>query len=171
MARHVALLRGVSPMNLRMPDLKRAMEHAGFTDVRTLLSSGNVAFDTRAANGEAIARRAEAAMDAVLGRRFLTHVRTSAHLQALVASDPYAGVALPPGAKCIVAFLRRPPPPDLVLPIEHAGAVIVAHRGHEVLSYYVPGATGPAFMGLLERTYGKDITTRTLDTVRKCAAA
>lgn len=30
---------------------------------------------------------------------------------------------------------------------------------------------GPGFMGLLERTFGKAITTRTLDTVRKCALA
>jgi hypothetical protein len=30
---------------------------------------------------------------------------------------------------------------------------------------------GPVFMSLLERTFGTDITTRTLDTVRKCASA
>jgi len=40
-----------------------------------------------------------------------------------------------------------------------------------VLSAYVPSADGPAFMRLLERVFGADITTRTLDTVRKCAWA
>jgi hypothetical protein len=35
----------------------------------------------------------------------------------------------------------------------------------------VPNANGPVFMTLLERTFGKDITTRTLDTVQKCARA
>jgi uncharacterized protein (DUF1697 family) len=40
MAQYVAFLRGVSPMNLKMPDLKRCFESAGFTSVRTLLSSG-----------------------------------------------------------------------------------------------------------------------------------
>ena len=39
MPRYVALLRGVSPMNCSMPDLKRSL-----ADVKTLLSSGNVAF-------------------------------------------------------------------------------------------------------------------------------
>ena len=43
--RYAAFLRGVSPMNAKMPELKRAFEAAGFGDVKTLLSSGNVVFD------------------------------------------------------------------------------------------------------------------------------
>jgi hypothetical protein len=41
--------------------------------------------------------------------------------------------------------------------------------GGEVLTVYEPHPKGPAFMTLLERTFGKDITTRTLATVQKCA--
>ena len=44
MPRHVALLRGVSPVDAKMPELKRRFEAAGFSNVRTILSSGNVAF-------------------------------------------------------------------------------------------------------------------------------
>ena len=40
--RYVAFLRGVSPMNARMPELKACFEAAGFSGVRTLLSSGNM---------------------------------------------------------------------------------------------------------------------------------
>jgi hypothetical protein len=40
-----------------------------------------------------------------------------------------------------------------------------------VLSAYIPGPNGPTFMSLLERTFGKNITTRTLGTLRKCAWA
>jgi hypothetical protein len=35
----------------------------------------------------------------------------------------------------------------------------------------VPGDKGPVFMQLLEKTFGRDITTRTWDTVTKCAKA
>ena len=41
----------------------------------------------------------------------------------------------------------------------------------EIFSAYVPGPKGPVFMSLIERAFGRDITTRTLDTVRKCAFA
>jgi uncharacterized protein (DUF1697 family) len=54
MPRYVAFLRGVSPMNASMPALKRCFEATGFTDVRTLLSSGNVAFYVRATSLGAI---------------------------------------------------------------------------------------------------------------------
>ena len=46
MPRYVALLRGISPMNAKMPELKRCFEDAGFGNVKTLLSSGNVVFDS-----------------------------------------------------------------------------------------------------------------------------
>jgi len=56
-----------------------------------------------------------------------------------------------------------------VLPIERDGAHVLVHRGGEVLSAYVPGPRGPVFMSLLEKTFGKDITTRTWETVQKVA--
>ena len=49
-ATHVALLRGINvgtAKRIAMADLKRAVESAGCSDVRTLLNSGNVVFATR----------------------------------------------------------------------------------------------------------------------------
>jgi hypothetical protein len=40
-----------------------------------------------------------------------------------------------------------------------------------VFTAYEPSPKGAVFMALLERTFGTDITTRTLATVEKCAAA
>jgi uncharacterized protein (DUF1697 family) len=60
MPRYVAFLRGVSPVNAKMTDLKRCFEEAGFTHVRTVLSSGNVVFDSRSSSEAVLERRAEA---------------------------------------------------------------------------------------------------------------
>ena len=49
-------------MNAKMPELKRAFEAADFTNVKTVLSSGNVVFDARKATEAALERKAEAAM-------------------------------------------------------------------------------------------------------------
>jgi len=67
MPRYVALLRGVSPMNARMPALRACFEGAGFTNVTTLLSSGNVVFDAPRRGDATLARQAEAAMAQTLG--------------------------------------------------------------------------------------------------------
>src|SRR6266511_1638870 len=74
--RYAAFLRGVSPMNAKMPELKKAFEVAGFADVRTVLSSGNVVFSAPAASESAIERKAEAAMQKCLGSAFPTIVRS-----------------------------------------------------------------------------------------------
>ena len=171
MPRYVAFLRGVSPTNASMPELRRCFEAAGFSDVRTLLSSGNVAFSSRVATADALEQRAEQAMSAELGHSFRTIVRPAEHLQALVASDPFAGFALPPSAKRVVTFLRRPVASPPALPVERDGASILKLVGAEAFTAYVPSPKGPAFMALLERTFGTDITTRTLGTVEKCARA
>lgn len=157
-----------------MPELKACFEAAGFSDVRTLLSSGNVAFSTKAGGGgnlSALEQRAEQAMRDSLGRSFPTIVRSAAHLQALVASDPFAEFGLPQTAKCVITFLRDSAGPRIELPIERDGVRVLKQSAGEVFTAYEPNPKGPVFMTLLERTFGKDITTRTLATVARCAIA
>ena len=169
MPRYAAFLRGVMPMNAKMPDLKQAFEAAGFSDVRTILSSGNVVFSARAASEVALQRKAETAMERRLGRSFLTIVRSISALQELLASDPYRQFRLGPKAKRIVTFLRQAPARKIALPVEQDGARILAVRGSEIFSAYLPTPKGPVFMTLIEKTFGKDQTTRTWDTVAKIA--
>jgi uncharacterized protein (DUF1697 family) len=173
MARYAAFLRGVSPMNAKMPELKRCFESAGFTAVKTLLSSGNVVFDAPAGATAAIERKAEAAMKDCLGKAFTAHVRSVKELQAMLDADPFAAFRLPADAKRVVTFWREPLSAKPRLPVSLREAKILAATGREAFSYYVhdPAAKGPAFMVLIEKTFGKNVTTRTWDTVKKCAAA
>jgi uncharacterized protein (DUF1697 family) len=169
MRRYAAFLRGVSPMNAKMPELKKAFEAAGFTDVRTVLSSGNVVFRAPAAAETSIQKKVEAAMTKHLGHSFLTVVRSVDALSEMLAADPYKAHRLAPNAKRVVTFLRETPIARLALPIELDGARILAVKGTEAFSAYVPHPKGAVFMTLIEKTFGKDVTTRTWDTVAKVA--
>ena len=169
MRRYAAFLRGVSPMNAKMPDLAKAFEAAGFRDVRTVLSSGNVLFSAPAAPEAALARRAEAAMKKRLGTAFLAIVRPVDALREMLARDPYAAFRLRPGTKRVVTFLREKPRARLPVPIAVEGARILCVDGEHVFSAYDPSPRGPVFMRLIEKTFGRDVTTRTWDTVRKVA--
>lgn len=169
MKRYAAFLRGVTPMNAKMPELKKAFEAAGFADVRTVLSSGNVIFGAPAAPESALERTAEAAMRKRLGSAFPTIVRPIEALRRMLASDPYAELRVAPGAKRVVTFLRGKPRARLELPIELDGACILRMKGGTVFSAYVPSPRGPVFMSLIEKTFGKEVTTRTWDTVEKVA--
>jgi uncharacterized protein (DUF1697 family) len=158
-------------MNAKMPELKRAFESAGFSNVKTVLSSGNVVFDSRARSEAALARQAEKAMQEHLDRTFLTIVRATDALRELIDADPYSAFRLPPGSKHVITFLRKDPTVQPPLPIKLHDARILAVRGREVLTSYVPIPGAPEFMRLIEKTFGTEITTRTLETIKKCAAA
>jgi len=169
MPRYAAFLRGVMPTNAKMPELRRCFERVGFTEVKTVLSSGNVVFGARASSLAALERKIEAAMKKNLGRAFPTMVRSVEDLRAMVVADPYRGFRLPAAAKRVVTFLRARLRSNLELPIELDGARILRLEGSEAFSAYVPGRRGAVFMTLIEKTFGKDVTTRTWETVKKVA--
>src|SRR4051794_19771543 len=109
MPKYAALLRGVSPMNLKMPELKQALEGAGFGDVKTVLASGNVVFSGRRMTDAAVEGKVEIAIEQHVGKRFPTIVRTIEHLEALLKTDPYSKYRVSPLAKRVVTFLRSKP--------------------------------------------------------------
>jgi uncharacterized protein (DUF1697 family) len=167
MPRYAAFLRGMSPMNAKMPELRKAFERAGFTNVATVLSSGNVVFDAERAPVRALERTAEAALQKHLGHPFVTIIRPVEGLKKLLWLNPYRVFELPPRAKKIVTFLRDRPSKTLRLPVEMHGTQILTMKGGMIYSVYVPSPKGAAFMAVIEKALGTNITTRTWETVAK----
>lgn len=156
-------------MNCKMPELKKALERAGFEDVKTLLSSGNVVFTATPMSVPALERKVELAIEEHLGRAFPTIIRPVDALRRMLKADPYKEFRLKPKSKRVVTFLRKKPKAKLALPVELHDARILAVQGSEVLSAYVPSPKGPVFMTLIEKTFGKEVTTRTWETIQKVA--
>jgi uncharacterized protein (DUF1697 family) len=149
------------PTNAKMPELKRAFEEAGFTNVVTVLGSGNVVFDARTASVRTLEKKAREASG------FDAFVRPIDELRKLLASDPYKGARLAANAKRIVTFVRHAPPADLDLPIERDGARILRFADGMVFSAYEPTPKGPVFMRIIGKAFGEEQTTRTWQTIEK----
>jgi uncharacterized protein (DUF1697 family) len=171
MPTYAAFLRGVGPLNAKMSQIRACLEAAGLTNVRTVLGSGNVVFDARSGSRASLERKVEAAMEKDLDRVFATTIRPLDELAALFASDPYKAFRLAPNFKRIVTLLHAKPKARVKLPIEMDGARILCVKGTEVFSAYVPSPKGPVFMNLIEKTFGKGLTTRTWDTIGKVVKA
>lgn len=154
-----------------MSELCSSFEAAGFSDVKSVLGSGNLVFAASARSLPAIERQAEAGMKKVLGKSFLTIVRPIAELEELLERDPFKAFRLQPGSKRVVSFLRSAPRPAPKLPIEKDGARILSLEHAAVFSAYVPSPRGPVFMTLIEKAFGQEVTTRTWDSVRKVVSA
>jgi uncharacterized protein (DUF1697 family) len=171
MKRYAAFLRGVMPTNAKMSDLVACFETAGFSDVKTVLGSGNVVFSAREPSEPAVERKAEKAMCERLGRSFYTIARAIDELEDMLTRDPFAAFKLAPGSKRVVSFMREEPSKKVPLPMERDRARVLAVVGREIFTAYLPSPRGPVFMELIKELLGEQVTTRTWDTLKKVVAA
>jgi uncharacterized protein (DUF1697 family) len=106
----IALIRGINvgrAKRVAMADLRALVEDLGYSDVRTLLNSGNVVFTApRPALGDA-ADRLEKALVKKLGVSARFTVLAAAELAAAVTENPLLEIADDP-SRFLVAVLRDP---------------------------------------------------------------
>jgi len=103
-----------------MPELRDALEDAGFGDVRTYVQSGNVVLSTRA-SPKTVARMCEQAIAERFGLDIAVIVRTSDELAEIVRRNPLKKVATNP-KRYQVSFLAADPEPAVLPKLEAAAA-------------------------------------------------
>ena len=91
MQTYVSLLRGINVGGrvVKMADLKACYEAAGFSDVSTLLQSGNVVFTSKLPDAEAVRAQLEAAVSARFNYPAKIHVLKQGALKPLVDNYPF----------------------------------------------------------------------------------
>jgi uncharacterized protein (DUF1697 family) len=170
--KYVALLRGIGPMNpnMRNERLREVVEQLGFRNVATVVSSGNIVFETDAQDVSALEAQLEDAWPTQLDFRSTTIVRSAVQIQHLMDRDPFGDRANAPGANLQVTFLKREPHVTLEIPCgpETGDFTIVGFEDRAICSV-IDLTTGrtPDLMRWHERRFGKEITTRTWRTVQR----
>ncbi|MBP6750773.1 MAG: DUF1697 domain-containing protein [Xanthomonadaceae bacterium] len=93
MTTQIALFRGINvgkAKRVAMADLKTMFEGLGFANVRTLLNSGNVVFESGKSAAAANAKRIAAVLRERMGVDANTLVLTAKDLDAAIADNPFA---------------------------------------------------------------------------------
>ena len=116
----VAFLRGINVggHTVKMAELKRAFESLGFRNVRTVLASGNVVFDAAGGDRASLTRKIEETLKKRWGFDVRTALRSAEDLSALVAADPFKGIAVTPQTRFYITFLGEKRDSSLKLPYE-----------------------------------------------------
>ncbi len=108
--RCVALLRGVNlggNKKVPMAELRRIVGELGFTDVSTLLNSGNVVFTARSNAVRGAAARIQQAVLDELGVSSKVTVLTAAELAAILDENPLTGLCDNPSRMLIAVFAEE----------------------------------------------------------------
>lgn len=108
MTRFVALFRGINvgkAKRIAMADLRTLMQTLGFTDVRTLLNSGNAVFDSTDGTAPQHAKDIQAAVAKTLGVDALVIVKSAKEIDAIVAGNTLGTIATDP-SRLLVAMTQ-----------------------------------------------------------------
>lgn len=175
MARVAVLLRGINVgpnKRIAMAGLRELLGDMGFTDVRTLLQSGNAVFATRKAKPERLAQRIEQAIDQQFGLDVRCLVRDSDALRAVIEGNPLSDVATN-GSKLMAHFLSEQPDPKLVKAHDPRSLAPEEIRlGDRVIYQWCPDGVlaAPAAGGFAEKYLDVTVTARNWNTVTKLSA-
>ncbi|MCL5994471.1 MAG: DUF1697 domain-containing protein [Chloroflexi bacterium] len=177
MQRSIAFLRAINVGGhaVKMEALRTLFEALGFANVATFIASGNVIFESRAADARRLEQRIERHLQQSLGYEVATFIRSPSELAEVVAYQRFPMVdPATIGASLYIAFLKA-------APTREAGQKLLAYRtemddfhihAREVYWLCRTRSSESAFSGaLLEKTIGLPATMRNITTVRKLAAA
>lgn len=170
--KYAALLRGIGPANpnMRNERLRGVLESLGLASVETVISSGNVLFEADSSDVAGLEARIEAAWPEQLGFQSTTIVRSREQLEQLVAADPFGDREDTKSSRLQATFLKHDPkvPFDLPHSPPDGDYTVLAVVDRTVCSTIdLSGSRTPDLMRWLERTFGKEITTRTWKTVHR----
>lgn len=173
MKQHVAFLRGINVggKTLKMDALRKALEEAGYTNVHTVLASGNVVLEGVEADPAKVGNKIEKIIADDLGMDVHVIVRSAAQLQKLVKSGPFKGIKVTPKTRLYITFRSQAPKTKFKLPHKSLGGdyILLKVNKSEVVGVLTltPKSGTVDLMAVLEKEFGKDITTRNWNTILK----
>lgn len=172
MAKYVALLRGIGPGNPNMHQSKLCgvLENIGFSNVKGVISSGNVVFDSDLTDIKALETVTEEAWPKQLGFRSTTIVRSQAQLKKLVKADPFADLVHGRSSYLLVTFFKSPTKVTHKFPYTPPGKPYKLIGTLDNTLFTVTDNTvvkTTDLMTWLEKEFGKEITSRTWLTIHR----
>jgi uncharacterized protein (DUF1697 family) len=172
--KYVALLRGINVggnKKVPMAELKKAFELLGFIDVKTLLNSGNVVFDSQETDIDKIKLHIEQKLEDTFGFVIPVMIRTHKQIQDLIDLEPFKIITITPETRLYVTFLTDKPQISREIPYispdKHFRILQIFQNA--VLSVLVLSRefNTTNLMAVWEKELGKNITTRNWNTIVK----
>ncbi len=169
---YVAFLRGINVggKTVKMDILKKSFEEIGFANVRTLLASGNVLFESETSDEPVLVRQIESKLREVFGFEIIVQIRTKEYLHELILANPFKeGGSV--DVKLYVSFLTPNTKNVLTIPYESPDKTfsIISATKYELFSTLYTGGKSTDAMNIIDKRFGKKVTTRNWNTIKKIA--
>lgn len=172
--RYVAFLRGINVgghHKVPMADLKELMAALQFSNIVTILNSGNIIFDANADNPENLQTTIAENLEKTFGFPVPTIVRSADTIFQLHQKAPFLDVEVTKDIRLYVSFLRQDKKPDHEIPwTSPDGSFNIIENNDRIILSILDLAVSktPKAMEALEKFYEKkNITTRNWKTIER----
>lgn len=171
--RYVAFLRGINVGKRRVKNdaLAEVFGDLGFQNVTVLIASGNVLFDADEQDELQLTKTVEDGLAKALGFQVSVMLRSIPEVQAMLALDPFADIEVTKQTRRYVTLLAAKASSGMTLPwaSPDGNFRILSRSDREVYSVLTVAESGRTvdLMAILEKEYGKAVTTRNWNTIQK----
>ncbi|MFK7970524.1 MAG: DUF1697 domain-containing protein [Bacteroidia bacterium] len=169
----VAFLRGINVgghHKVPMADLRKEMESLGFQQVTTILNTGNIIFDAADANEKQLEQKLANHLAGVFGFPIPVMIRSAQAVHDLWESEPFKDIEVTKEIRLYASLLAESPQVDISIPWsnENQSYKILDIKANIILSVLDLAVTKtPKGMEALEKLFGKNITTRNWNTIKR----
>lgn len=112
MTKYVAFLRGINVGGkniIKMDELNDAFQKMGFRNVKTLIASGNILFDSTKASIDVLEKKITAALSSRFNYNAVLMLRTMKEIENISKLNPFEKITQTPKIKLYVVFLSAEP--------------------------------------------------------------
>lgn len=175
MTTYLLLLRGINVgghKKVPMSDLKKMLSEMGCKNSKTFLNSGNVVFEAKEEKEKELKEKIAKKLEKTFGFEIPVLLRSKPEIEDILKKDPFGKIKADKDMRLYVSFLPKKTKSDLKLPFvaKEQDFKIIQKTDREIFSVLnLKNGRSVDAMKVLEKEYGKDITTRNWNTVLKVA--
>ena len=174
--RYIAFLRGINVGGnkiIKMEALAAAFTAAGFRKVKTYIASGNVFFDSRSSDRQALTKKIEKMLTASFGHEIAVALFTLPELKELISIDHFQRVKQSKDVMLCVTLFSQSVPQDI--PRESKAERLEVVAMHDRAAFILARRKPTGWFGYpnnwIEKEFGVTGTTRGWGSLQKIAAA
>jgi uncharacterized protein (DUF1697 family) len=175
MPKYVAFLRAINVggHTVKMDQLRRLFEAMKFSNVQTLIASGNVIFDSPSKSPKILEGKIEQYLQKALGYRVATFIRSTAEVADIARYKPFSNSELNAESHVLyIGFLATTPTREAIKKLGQLTTNVDDFHVKDREVYWLRRREigESLFSGaLLEKTLGMQATLRNCTTIRKIA--
>lgn len=169
MTQFIAFLRGINigGRKVFMEDLQKTFEDLGFSDIKTLIASGNVVFATPETNEKVLQQKIEELLEKTFGFTIPVILRRKDEIEKLIEENPFKNIKIEPGTRLQMTLFSDAMKSQES--IKNTEFMIRNIDNRTLAGIVYPNGKTTNLMTTIDRTFGKYSTTRNWNTILKLA--